>query len=104
VHFDELNVQNQPKVTWPANFIVAKAYLDQLARGASIPAQKIAALTAEIAKVEAAPSDKKELSQLKAMASGLDKDATAAKTPADADRLRALATIIKQGGAGTSRL
>jgi hypothetical protein len=104
VHFDELNVQNQPKVTWPANFIVAKAYLDQLARGTSIPAQKIAALSAEIAKVEAAPGDKKEMSQLKALASSLDKDAAAAKTPADADRLKALATIIKQGGAGTTRL
>jgi hypothetical protein len=29
------------------------------------------------------------------MAPGLDKDAAAAKTPADADRLRALATIFK---------
>ena len=26
VHFDELNVQNQPKITWPANFVVARAY------------------------------------------------------------------------------
>ena len=30
VHFDELNVQNQPKITWPANFVVARAYIDQL--------------------------------------------------------------------------
>ncbi|HWE53771.1 MAG TPA: hypothetical protein VG273_28530 [Bryobacteraceae bacterium] len=104
VHFDELNVQNQPKVTWPANFIVAKAYLDQLARGTSIAPEKVAALNAAIAKVEATPSDKKELSQLKSMAGGLDKDAAAAKTPADADRLKALATIVKQGGAGNSRL
>jgi hypothetical protein len=28
VHFDELNVQNQPKITWPANFVVARAYID----------------------------------------------------------------------------
>ena len=32
VHFDELNVQNQPKFTWPSNFVVARAYIDQLAR------------------------------------------------------------------------
>ena len=36
VHFDELNVQNQPKIVWPQNFVVARAYLDQLARGKSL--------------------------------------------------------------------
>ena len=41
VHFDELNVQNQPKITWPANFVVARAYLDQLA-----PQQRSRAATA----------------------------------------------------------
>ncbi len=38
VHFDELNVQNQPKITWPANFVVARAYLDQLTRSNALPA------------------------------------------------------------------
>jgi hypothetical protein len=98
VHLDELNVQNQPKITWPANFIVARAYLDQLARGTSIAPQRIAALNAAIAKVEASPSDRKEVSQLKSVAGSLDKEAATAKTPADADRLRALAAIIKQTG------
>jgi hypothetical protein len=32
------------------------------------------------------------------MAAALDKDAGAAKTPADAERLRALAAIMKQSG------
>src|SRR5207244_4232377 len=32
VHFDYLNVQDQPKLVWPASFVVARAYLDQLAR------------------------------------------------------------------------
>ena len=41
VHFDELNVQNQPKITWPANFVVARAYIDQLARSKAL-AQRIA--------------------------------------------------------------
>jgi hypothetical protein len=102
VHFDELNVQNQPKITWPANFVVARAYLDQLTRSSALAPQRIAALNASIAKVEAAPSDKKEAAQLKSMAADLDKDAAKAKTTADADRLRALAAIIKQSG--TARL
>jgi hypothetical protein len=92
VHFDELNVQNQPKVTWPANFVVARAYIDQLARGTSVTPQKIDAMNAAIAKTEASPSDRKEL---KALGAGLGKDAAKAKTPADADRMRALAAIMK---------
>ena len=38
VHFDELNVQDQPKIVWPQNFVVARAYIDQLARGTSVAA------------------------------------------------------------------
>jgi hypothetical protein len=94
VHFDELNVQNQPKITWPANFVVARAYLDQLNRDSALAPQRISALTAAIAKAEASPSDRKEAAQLKAMAATLDKDAGAAKIPADAERMRALAAII----------
>src|SRR5579872_6244295 len=50
VHYDELNVQNQPKIVWPKNLIVARAYVDQLARGNSLSTQKISALNAAIAK------------------------------------------------------
>ncbi len=96
VHFDELNVQNQPKIVWPANFVVARAYVDQLARGTSVPAKELEALTAAMAKVEASPSDKKELAQLKTMGANIEKSAAKAKTPADADRMHALADIIKQ--------
>jgi hypothetical protein len=99
VHFDELNVQNQPKITWPQNFVVARAYVDQLARGSSLASGKIAGLSALIAKVDVAQPDPKDIAQLKADASTLEKDAAGAKTSADADRMRALAAIIKQGGA-----
>jgi hypothetical protein len=98
VHFDELNVQNQPKITWPQNFVVARAYLDQLGRGSSLTAQKIAALNAAIDKAEASHYQGKEVAQLKTMAASLDKDAAAAKTPADAERMRAVSDIMKQSG------
>jgi hypothetical protein len=97
VHFDELNVQNQPKITWPASFVVARAYLDQLARGSALTPQRLAALNATIAKAETNP---KATSQLKALAVSVDKDAATAKTPADAERLRALAVIMRQRGTG----
>jgi hypothetical protein len=95
VHFDELNVQNQPKIVWPQNFIVARAYIDQLARGNSVTPQRIAALNAAIAKAEASPSDKKQAAQLKTMGASLGKDAAGAKTPADKVRMEALTAILK---------
>jgi hypothetical protein len=32
VHFDYLNVQDQPKLVWPTTFALARAYVDQLER------------------------------------------------------------------------
>ncbi len=89
IHYDELNVQNQPKIVWPQNFIVGKAYLDQLARSNAIPSQRIAAINAAM--------DKKDSGQLKSLASNLEKDAKSAKDPNDAERMRALAEILKHG-------
>jgi hypothetical protein len=102
VHFDELNVQNQPKITWPSNFVVARAYIDQLSRGNALAPDRIAALNDVIAKVDASHPDSQGVERLKATADGLEKDAIAAKSPADAERLRALAAIMKERG--TSRL
>jgi hypothetical protein len=97
VHFDELNVQNQPKITWPENFIVARAYLDQLARSNALAAAKVASLRAAIDQADTSHAPK-ELAQLKTLAAALDKDANAVKTPADAQRMRLLAAIMKKGG------
>ncbi|HEX3374271.1 MAG TPA: hypothetical protein VHS13_08680 [Edaphobacter sp.] len=97
VQVAELNVQNQQKFVWPANFVTAKAYIDQLTRSNALDAKRLAALNQAIAKAEASPS-KKDAAQLHAMAANLDKDADAAKSPADANRIRALAFIMKQSG------
>jgi len=94
VHFDELNVQNQPKIVWPANFVVARAYIDQLARGTSVSAQRLAEVSDAMAKSEASHSAK-DSARLQTLAASLDKDAGTKKT-ADADRMRALAAIMKQ--------
>jgi hypothetical protein len=99
VHFAELNVQNQPKITWPTNFIVARAYIDQLSRSGALAKERIDALNSTIAKVEASRSNKKEAAQLVTMAGALDKEASTAKTPTDGDRMHALAAILKKNGA-----
>ncbi len=40
VHLDEFNAQSPVKITYPANFITAKAYVDQLARANAITEAK----------------------------------------------------------------
>jgi hypothetical protein len=99
VHFDELNVQNQPKIVWPQNFIVARAYIDQLSRSGALAPQRIEKLNSAIAKVEAPNSSKKDAAALQTLGAGLDKDAASAKATADASRMRALAEIIRKNAA-----
>src|SRR2546426_239782 len=50
VHFDYLNVQDQPKLVWPASFVVARAYLDQLARSNGLAPDKLAAARTALAR------------------------------------------------------
>ena len=98
VHYEELNVQNQQKITWPANFVVARAYLDQLTRSNAVPAERTAALNSLFAQVEASHRGAKEVAQLRTEAAALEKDSATAKTPADAERMRALAAILRVDG------
>jgi hypothetical protein len=95
INLAELNVQDQPHIDYPMTFITAKAYLDQLARGSSLPADRIAAINANI--------DAKNTKKLKADAKTVEKAAATAKTPADADRLRALSKILSSDGGATAK-
>ena len=92
VHVAALNVQNQQKLEWPAQLVVAKAYLDQLERSQALPAERIAALRTAI---DGAEANKGKMAKLKTMAPSLEENAGAAKSPADAARLHALAEILK---------
>jgi hypothetical protein len=96
VHFDELNVQSQPRITWPASFVVARAYLDQLTRTKALPDDQISALNAAMTSFDgAAAADRRAASdKLTTMAADLEKAATTAK-PVDAARLKACASTIK---------
>jgi hypothetical protein len=95
VRVSELNVQNQQKIEWPAQLVVAKAYVDQLSRSQALPADRIAALQKAIQSAENSHMNKGKLAKLNKMAPSLEKSATTAKTPADAARLHALADILK---------
>jgi hypothetical protein len=99
VRVSELNVQNQQKLEWPSQLIVAKAYLDQLSRSQALPQKQIEALQKAVRKAEKSHLKESEVSKLKAMAPELEQNATSAKTPADASRLHALAEILKNPAA-----
>jgi hypothetical protein len=47
------NPQHQTRVTWPASFTVARAYLDQLQRGQGMPAADLTRITSELKRIEA---------------------------------------------------
>jgi hypothetical protein len=96
VQVSELNVQNQQKIEWPRTLVVAQAYVDQLERTQALPADRISALRTAIQSAESSNLNRKELGNLKKLAPSLEKSAAMTKTTADANRLRALAEILRQ--------
>jgi len=94
-----LNVQNQQKLEWPAQLVVAKAYVDQLKRSQALPADRIAALQKAIQSAESSHMSKSTLAKLQRMAPSLEKSAATAKSPADSQRLHALVDILQHPSA-----
>ena len=99
VRFETFNAQQQPRVTWPANATVARAYLDQLTRSKGIPPARVTAVRDALARVDALRSGMPRdaaarLDRLDALAMQLENDAAAAEAR-DAARMRALAATMK---------
>jgi hypothetical protein len=90
----ELNVQNQQKIEWPAQLVVAKAYLDQLERSQALPADQIAAVRKAIQSAESSGLKPKETAKLKSFTPSLKESAAKTKSEADSNRLQALAEIL----------
>ncbi|MDQ2746355.1 MAG: hypothetical protein M3T96_03740 [Acidobacteriota bacterium] len=96
VRVSELNVQNQQKIEWSKNLVVAKAYLDQLARSNGLPSDQIANLRKAIQSAESSNLSGKEMKKLKKLAVSVDKNAASSKNEADANRLKSLAEIMRK--------
>jgi hypothetical protein len=95
VQYSELNVQNQQKIIWPPQLIVARAYLDQLGRSQGLPAKRIADLNKAIARAQASHLGKKDMAKLHGMAASVETESSASKNTMDATRLHALALILQ---------
>jgi LVIVD repeat-containing protein len=97
VHLDYLNVQGQPKLVWPASFVVARAYVDQLARSGGLTPEKVAATRTALAHAEklSGQQRKEALTQLAGQLTG---DAAASS---DGAKVRTLAAELTElAGAG----
>lgn len=92
VQYDEVNPQLQTRITWPAAFPVARAYVDQLARSNGLPAARLAAVDKTLdAAQKAAPAARKQALGL--LASQLAGDAAKSS---DAAKVRLLQDVVKQ--------
>ncbi len=96
VRVAELNVQNQQRIEWPAQLVVAKAYLDQLERSQALPADQIAAVRKEIQSAESSHLNRTQLAKLQSFAQSLKESARMTKNAVDSKRLLALAEILQR--------
>jgi hypothetical protein len=90
VHFVFLNVQDQPKLVWPASFVVARAYLDQLARSNGLASGKVAAARDALVRAEQVTGQERRAG-LEQLAAQLGGDAAGA---ADQAKVRTLAAAV----------
>ncbi len=91
VHLDYLNVQDQPKYSWPASFSLARAYVDQLERSKGLSADRLAAVRQALSAAESA-SGAARSSALTRIATQLDGDAAKSS---DAANVRMLDDAVR---------
>ena len=91
VHFDVFNPQNQPKFVWPASFVVARAYLDQLVRDNGISSARSGAIGRDLDRAEKLKGASQR-NALNRLATQLDRDSRSA---ADPTRVEALAASVR---------
>jgi hypothetical protein len=102
VRREEFNAQQQPKVTWPATTVVAKAYIDQLNRTSAIQPERARGVVQAMEKAEQMRASDRNaaatVEQLTKLAAELEGDA-GSKSGADQKRLTALAGTLKERAA-----
>jgi len=85
------NVQDQQRATWPASFVVARAYLDQLERSKGLALDRIGASRSILASAERGSRAARQ-SMLRTLATDLNRDAAKA---GDGAKVRALAAVVR---------
>ena len=101
VHLDYFNTQDQPKVTWPASFVVARAYVDQLERSNGLTVERVKAVRQELDHAEKA-SGQARRDALTQLASSLNQDATTSSDQAKVQKLAAVVTDLANAAPGNA--
>jgi hypothetical protein len=97
---DRLNPQQQRRVDWPAATVVARAYLDQLARSGTLPPDRTEVVTAALDRVDTplpaqvGGGPEATRARLETLAAELE-DASAARSGQERVRLRSLADTLR---------
>jgi hypothetical protein len=98
VHSREFNPQAQARTAWPATSLVARAYLDQLARTKGLAADSVQAVNRALERADSGRTGaRQDASEMAQLAAGIEGRAEAAQG-VDAVRLRALSAILKSYG------
>ena len=98
VRWSEFNPQSQPKVTWPAAFVVVRSYLDQLVRNDGLAAARTTAIGGALDAAERQRGAARRAA-LTTLVEAVTRDAASAK---DATKVTAMAGAIREL-AGASR-
>ena len=91
VRFEEFNTQGQPRLAWPASFVLAGAYVDQLARSNGLAGTRIAEVRKALTSAQKASGTSRQTA-LTALAARLDSDAQGSS---DAAKVRTLAATVR---------
>ncbi|HEV8381528.1 MAG TPA: hypothetical protein VGQ29_08085 [Gemmatimonadales bacterium] len=92
VKFAYQNVQDQQQATWPASFVVARAYVDQLERSKGLAPARITAVRTALANAERARGAARRTA-LTTLATQLDRDAASS---ADAKKVLVVAAVARE--------
>jgi hypothetical protein len=94
VRFTEFNVQSQPRIEYPLNFITARAYVDQLVRSKAMTAERATALRTAMERADRNNAPRGDLDTVTNLANQIEKEAGAA-SGVDGERMKALAATLK---------
>ena len=98
VHLEYFNTQDQPKITWPASFAVARAYVDQLARSNGLSTDRITAVRQALDRAERANGQARR-DALTALTTSLGQDAATSNDKAKVQKLAGVVTELANGTA-----
>ena len=98
VHLEYFNTQDQPKLTWPASFVVARAYVDQLERSNGLTTERVKAVRRALDGAQKNEGTRR--AALTQLATALGQDASMSSDRAKVQTLAGVVTELANTGAG----